>query len=611
MSGRRYTVMGIFLMVGLILLTRLFYIQVINEEYKQGAESNILKKETIYPSRGLIVDRNGEILVSNSTIYDLMVIPSKVNELDTSLMLDILGLDMEGFKERLSKAKRYSRRKQSVFYAQIGLDMFGKLQENLFRFKGFFVRPRTTRNYPRSVAPHLLGYLGEVDQRLLKKDSADYYALGDYIGISGIEKDFEDILRGDKGVQHLLVDVYNRTKGRYNEGALDKPAKAGAGLQSTLDVDLQAYGEKLMGNKIGSIVAIEPETGEILALLSAPAYDPNLLVGRSRSENYPLLLADTLKPLFNRALNSTYMPGSIFKIIQAIAGQEMGIISPSTTFYCDGSLIGDHVRPGRYDLFEAIKQSSNMYFYLAMKRMVNQGEAKSIFKDTPLGLAKWEAQMKRFGLGQSLALDVGATRAGFIPGPQHYDKVYGQGRWAYSTIYSISIGQGEVELTPVQMANLAAIIANRGYYRIPHFLRYQGIDSLKEQFYAEKHYASRDTGYFDVAIRAMRAVVDEPGGTARRARTPGISVCGKTGTVENSHGEDHSVFMAFAPQNNPKIAISVYVENAGFGGTWAAPIASLMIEKYLTDSISRPAVEKRILDRDFIREPIEKDGETH
>ncbi len=585
LSSRKFIVGIIFLVIGLIFIIRLFNVQVLNEKYKLDSESNVVRKIVQYPARGLIYDRNGELLVYNEAAYDLMVIPKQVKEVDTNAFCKLLEIEKEEFREKFKKAKDYSRYKPSTFLKEISSISYANIQEQLFKYPGFYVQTRTLRKYPRNSAAHILGYIGEVNQSTI--ESKPYYRSGDYIGKSGLEYSYEELLRGTRGVERILVDVHNRKKGSYKGGAEDTMAVTGTILYTTLDIVLQEYGELLMKNKKGSIVAIEPKTGEILSLISAPNYDPNMLVGRAVKKNYPILSKDTLNPLFNRALMAKYPPGSIFKTVQAMIGLQAGVISENTSFACNKSYVGCHNHPSAGSVAASVKMSCNPYYYNVFRRILQQKRVKSIFKDSELGLAIWSKQVKKFGFGQRLETDLPSIKSGYVPDVPFYNKWYGEGRWAFSTIYSLSIGQGELGVIPLQMANLSATIANRGYYYVPHFVKtIDKVDGIPEKF-KEKHSIDIDRKYIDIVIDGMYGVVYEPGGTARRARIhDSIVVCGKTGTAQNPHGEDHSVFIAFAPKDNPQIAIAVYVENAGGGGRWAAPIASLMMEKYLTDSIA-------------------------
>jgi penicillin-binding protein 2 len=502
------------------------------------------------------------------------------------------------FIEKINKAKNYSRYKPSVFIKEISSISYASIQEQLFKYTGFFVQTRTLRKYPKNNAAHILGYIGEVNSSTLEKNK--YYRSGDYIGKSGLEYTYEEILRGTKGIKRILVDVHNREKGSYKNGANDTMAVTGKTIITTLDIGLQEYGEKLMQNKLGSIVAIDPKTGEILSLVSAPNYDPNMLVGRAVKKNYPILANDSLKPLFNRAIMAAYPPGSTFKTIQALIGMQSGVITENSGFPCIKSLVGCHNHPTATSVELSIKMSCNPYYYSVFKRIIQQGKSRSIYKDSEIGLGIWAKQVKNFGLGQQLETDLPGIKSGVIPGVKFYNKWYGEGRWAFSTIYSLSIGQGEVAVIPLQMANLAAILANRGYYYTPHFVKQINKTAQIPKQFTTKHNVGIDKKYFIPIVDGMERVVNEAGGTARRARMKNIVVCGKTGTAQNPHGEDHSIFIAFAPKDNPQIAIAVYVENAGFGGTWAAPIASLMIEQYLTNTISDTIKENRVLDANLL-----------
>ena len=489
----------------------------------------------------------------------------------------------------MHKAYVYSPYSASIFMKQISKEEFGRWENILYKFKGFYISKRTLRLYSKPIAAHVLGYVGEVNEHDI--ETKPYYKRGDYIGKSGLEASYENQLRGIKGQKIMQVDVHNREIGSYMHGQFDTMAVEGMNLYTTLDADLQEYAEKMMANKRGCIVAIEPSTGEVLTLLSAPCYDPNMLVGRIRGKNFVKLNEDISKPLFNRALQAQYPPGSIFKVAQAMIALQLGVITPNTGFVCD-KVLGCHNHPSARSVAEAIKMSCNPYFYYTYRRVIQQGKYKNIYKDSRYGLTVWREYMLRFGFGQRLDIDLPNVKAGNIPDTSFYNKWYGKDGWAFRTIYSNSIGQGEVEVVPLQMANLAAIVANRGYYYTPHLVRYYGPDSTRNPIYYEKHETGINKSYFDIAARGMYDVVHGAGGTAHKAAVPGISVCGKTGTAEN-YGNDHSVFIAFAPMDNPKIAVAVYVENAqGGGGTWAAPIAGLIIEKYIKGEVERKDVEE-------------------
>lgn len=599
LGNRKFVVIGIVVFIILAFIARLFTLQ-ISDDYWSRKAANLTERSTkIYPPRGLIYDRKGELLVANQAIYDLMMLPREVKDLDTLRFCALLKISQDEFDERLAKMRKsrgWASNKEQVFIKQIRPEDFAPIAEQLYKYPGFYGQPRTVRNYKRGIGALLLGDIGEVVQGDIDRDP--YYRSGDYIGKGGIEMAYEDYLRGQKGVRFMVIDPMGRPQESFNEGDFDTLAVSGQNLISTIDSDLQAYGEYLMQHKKGSIVAIEPATGEILAMVSSPTYDPNLLVGRDRGSNYGLLQNDSLLPLYNRAIKGTYRPGSIFKMVQSLIALDEDKITPQTRIACNRNLIGCH-GPHTYDDLEgAIIHSCNPYFRGVMQRMVEANIKKDRFEDAAIGLSHWKERIESFGFGTKLDTDVPGVNRGNVPGKKYYDRIYGEERWAFSTIYSISIGEGELLVNPLQMANLGAIIANRGYYYPPHTIKDIGGQGKLERFRTPLQ-TNIDPDYFETVVNAMQKVVEQDGGTARRARTPGITVCGKTGTVQNDPLPDHSVFMAFAPKENPQIAISVYVESAGFGGTWAAPIASLMIEQYINDSISDPRKEQRIIDQHF------------
>lgn len=586
---------AIFLTVGVIYWIRLFQLQIV-DDYASEAQNNTIRNKVQYPGRGLILDRNGEIIVYNEPVYDLMVIPGQVpvNDMDWNMLADLLELDSAGVRERYAKAHAYSRYAQSVFERQISKEVYGRLQEYLYLFPGFDVQSRTLRRYPKPIAAHVLGDVGEVSEEEIKRNP--HYQPGDYIGKSGLEKFYEEELRGKKGVKVVMVDVRNREKGSYKDGALDSLPIPGEKLYTTLDAGLQEYAEWLMQGKRGSIVAVEPSTGEVLALVSAPGYDPNLMVGRVRSRNYNMLLTDPQKPLFNRALMAYYPPGSIFKLPQALIGLQEGVIRAGTGFPCDKSLVGCHNHADALSVAEGVRNSCNPYFYQVFRRVIMQGKDPNRFVDSRLGLEQWNKYIKSFGFGTRLDIDLSDAKAGYIPDAAYFDRYYGRNQWAFSTIYSLSIGQGEVSLIPLQMVNLAAIMANRGYYITPHLVRAIGEDQRPPEMDLSPRVPPIDRRHYDPVVEGMYGAVHLPGGTARRAYIDSIVVCGKTGTSQNPHGKDHAVFIGFAPKDNPQIAVSVFLENSGFGGTWAAPTASLLIEKYLTGKVQREWLEEQVHD---------------
>ncbi len=595
-ANRKYFIMALVLLAAIILIVRLFYIQIIDKTYRVSAANNALRPVTQYPARGLVYDRNGNLIVYNQAAYDLLVIPVHTSAFDTARFNDILGITPEDFRARMKAAVSYSRRAPSVFMKMISSETYAVLQEELYRFPGFYVQARTLRKYTKPVAAHLLGYVGEVDNKLIAKDK--YYRSGDYIGVSGIEKSYEEQLRGRKGVNIFLVDVHNNIKGLYAEGRYDTVAVPGTNLWSTIDLDLQEYGERLMQNKTGSIVAIEPSTGEILALVSSPTYDPSLLVGRVRSENFSMLQGDTVKPLFDRALMASYPPGSTFKIMNGLIGLQENVIRPTSLFSCSngyhaGSLtVGCHSHASPLNLQQAVAQSCNAWFCNAFRNILENpayGSVQDAFD-------KWREYLVAFGFGNKMGIDLPNELSGNIPTRSYYDRYYGKDRWKALTVISLAIGQGEIGATPLQMANMAAVIANRGSFYIPHVIKKIGDDGAPSPLYTQKYITGISPENFVPVIEGMEGAVNGgPGSTARGARLDSIIICGKTGTAQNPHGKDHSIFVAFAPKDDPKIAIAVYVENAGFGSTFAAPIASLLIEKYLTGEIQRKYLEDHVL----------------
>ncbi len=596
-ENRTYIIGGFFGLVILIFIIRLFSIQVIDDSFKTSSENNVIRKQTDYPRRGLIYDRNKELIVYNEAAYDLMITPKQATFLDTALICSLLEIDSLNLIKRIEKARNYSMYKASVLMKQISVETYTKLQENMFLMPGFFVQTRTLRKYPYSTASHLLGYVGEVNQRIVK--SNPYYKEGDYIGVSGIEKAYEDKLRGQKGVKLLLKDVHNNIKGSFNDGKFDIKSKPGKDLQSSIDIFLQNYGESLMKNKRGSIVALEPSTGEILCLVSSPNYDPNILVGRKRSENYLILNEDTInKPLFNRASLAQYPPGSTFKLINALIGLQEKVIYSGSKFNCDeGYVYGEEKRkmkchPHRspLNLIESISNSCNAYFCNVYRAIIEK------YPNTYEGYNVWRNYVTSFGLGNWLNNDLPTGQKGFVPTPNFYDRIYGKNRWKSLTNLSLSIGQDALLTTPIQMANMTAAIANRGYYYTPHIVKSIENDSIDDRF-RKPIRTMVDSSLFEIVIKGMQEVVeDEELGTSNIAKMENYTVCGKTGTAQNPHGEDHSIFIGFAPKDNPKIALAVYVENGGWGSTWAVPIASLMIEKYLNDTIERDWLEKKIVE---------------
>lgn len=606
-DDRLWVVLGIVGVVVLVFLVRLFFLQVIDDTYKLSAENNVLRHIKIYPARGLIYDRNGELLVYNQAAYDLMVIPRQVKDLDTTALCNILKIDRSEFNARMTKAKKYSYRKPSTFDKQIPAEVSALLQEKMYRFNGFFVQKRTLRKYPRKIGAHLLGYVAETNNRELENDR--YYAQGDHIGKSGIELAYEQELRGRKGTEIVMVDVFNRTKGKFKEGKYDTLAVTGANITSTIDADLQAFAEELMTNKLGGIVAIEPSSGEILAMVSAPTYNPELLVGKNRSENYPGLQKDPNKPLFNRALLSEQNPpGSTFKLINALIGQQVGVCTPSTSYRCPRGYIVGNFRMGCHDhrsplnLRESVQHSCNAYYGNVFRNIIDHK------KKVSTGFNIWRDHVMSFGLGVRYNTDLLIEKAGIVPSQEYYDRYYGEDRWKSLTVVSLAIGQGELGTTPLQLANMTAALANRGYWYTPHIVKAVNGESSKAEHNVQWHETTIDRKYFDPVIDGM-AMVFEQGGTGYRSRLDSIQLCGKTGTAQNPHGEDHSIFVCFGPKEDPKIALAVFVENAGGGSAFGAPIASLLAEKFLTDTVERTDLMNRMIEADLRPKPEDEESD--
>lgn len=586
-DNRRIAITVMILAVVLLYVIRLFTIQVVDPKYKNSADNNALYYKTIYPMRGGIFDRNEEMIVNNQTSYDVLVVLREINDLDTLRLCGSLDITKEFFDNRMADIKDirknpgYSRYTPQVFMSQLSVEEISNLRENLYRFSGFSLNKRSFRLYAHDAAAHMLGDLGEVSKVDIEKD--DYYVQGDFIGKQGVEKQYEKQLRGRKGVEVLLKDAYGRIQGSYHQGELDITPESGSDLTLGIDIELQGLGEKLMKNKIGSIVAIEPETGEILCMVSAPTFSPTDLVGRHRGENFKILSDAWSKPLINRTIQGTYPPGSTFKTAQALTQLQEGIIDTNTMFQCHNGFIfgrlkvGCHAHAAPLSLIPAIATSCNGYFCWGYYRMMESDK----YSSPKEALTVWKDYMVNMGFGYTLGIDLPGEARGMIPNAQYYDKLYNKS-WRGLTIISNAIGQGEVTLTPLQIANLCATIANRGYYITPHVVKKienGEIDSI----YSVRHYTKVDRENYEYVVEGMRQSV--LGGTCRSANTPLYELCGKTGTAQNN-GKDHSVFMGFAPRENPKIAIAVYVENGGFGATYGVPIGALLIEKYLTDSLS-------------------------
>ncbi|WPR72560.1 penicillin-binding protein 2 [Flavobacterium sp. NG2] len=598
---RKLLLPSLIIIAASLLVIRVFYLQVINDTFKLKSENNAIKIKYDYPERGYIFDRNGKLLVANQASYDIMVIPREMKNIDTLEFCHLLNITKEDFIEKVEKAKVYSPRLPSVFLPQLNKSEFAAFQEKIRKFEGFYFQKRSLRDYEVDFGANIFGFITQVNERIIEKNP--YYKSGDLIGRQGVEESYEEILRGIKGVKYIQKDKYNREIGSYKDGKYDTIAVQGEDINLTIDAEIQKYGEQLMNNKRGGIVAIEPKTGEILALITAPSYDPSILVGRQRSKNYTLLYRDSIaKPLYDRGLLAEYPPGSPFKILTGLIALQEGVIDEQTTVMCHhgfsyarGRFMKCHGF-GPHQLHNGMYNSCNAYFGTVYMRTINK------YKSPPYAVDVWSKHVKSFGLGQFMGYDLPTGKRGKVPDSKTYKRMYPDWRWDSKTIVSNAIGQGEVLMTPIQLANMMAAVANEGYYYTPHIIKKIKGGTIDKKF-TTKHYTTIDKKYFKPVISGLFDVYNL--GTASSLRVEGIDICGKTGTAENfakingvrTKLEDHSIFVAFAPKDNPKIAIAVMVENGGFGATIAGPIASLMIEKYLRHKITRTDLEKRTLER--------------
>lgn len=617
-NPRSWIIRFVFIAMALILIGRLFMMQVMEDKYEIMANDQAIYRKVIYPARGVILDRKGKSLLTNKTTFDLVVTPIKISDLDTALLCSLMQIDKEDFIKRMKRLiGRNGYQRQSVFEAFLSEEQNARLQENIYQFEGFELIERTSRTYPMKIAANVLGYLNEVSPRMLEKPRYASYKQGDYVGISGLENVYEEVLRGRRGVQYMVRDVLNRPRDSYKGGAMDTLPIAGKTVQLYMDAALQAYGERLMAGKIGSIVAIDPKTGGILAMISAPSYDPNLLSGGDFGHNYYALSKDYTRPLFDKAIQAQYPPGSTFKPLGALIALDVGAITPSFGYPCRGAYYACNRRIGCTEAWAghaanlrlALAHSCNSYFCDVFRRTVDSKRWKGGVHE---GLQRWHDYLYSFGLGHALGVDITGEYEGNIPDSSYFDKLYNN-RWNSCNMVVCGIGQGEIDETPLQMANAITMIANRGYYYIPHFVKAidgNPRDSLLSRYLVKKAVTHIPDSSFEQVIAGLEDVVKE--GTGRVAQLPGVTVCGKTGTVENYaliNGQrvkldNHSVFICFAPKDDPKIALAVVVQNAGYGATWAGPIASLMMEKYLTDTIKRPALEERMMHTNTIKKYI-------
>ncbi len=596
---------GLVIMAG-ILIARIFYIQIVDDRYKIDASNNSMVYDIIYPTRGVIYDRNGKIIVGNKVAYDILVTPKEVKEFDTLLLAGVLDVEPDFIRGKMAEYRKNRRRigyQSVIMMKQLSSEKYMKFSEIQYKFPGFKGQVRSIRDYPFNAGGNLLGYVSEVDQAYLDRHPGEYRS-GDYAGKTGLEAARETDLRGEKGYHIYLRDSHNQIQTRYKDGEMDKEAIPGKDIVTTIDADLQQYGQQLMQNKVGSLVAIEPSTGEILTMVSSPGIDVEMLADIGK--HYKEIVSDPHKPMFNRAVQAPYPPGSVFKLVNGLIGLEEGVLKPEYTYPCNKGYyfgkhkLGCHAHRSPLDLEDAIMMSCNGYFCYVMRNILENRKYGSQAE----ALDKWHDYVSSFGFGHKLGSDFPAELGGTIPTSAYYNKVYGKGGWKFTTVISISIGQGEIGVTPLQIANMCATVANRGYYYIPHIVK--DSDSLRiDDKFRERQYTMVDTTNFKKVIKGMWKAVNSgfgSGGTASIAAVKGLDICGKTGTAQNPRGADNSVFICFAPMDNPKIAVAAYVENAGFGATWSAPIASLLVEKYLTGTISedRKPLEGRMLNGDLM-----------
>lgn len=584
LENRRFIIIGVFCLVGLLYAARLFYLQILDDSYSLESSSNSIKRVIEVPYRGQIYDRSGKLIVYNTPVYDLYVTPKRVKIADTLAFCRMMNVTRAEFDSIMAFAKAYSPVRPSVFLRQLSKEDYARIQDALVDYRGFEPVMSSMRTYPAHTMANALGYVSEISKKKLDNQETPYYRQGDYVGHNGLEEAYEVELRGRRGIKYMMQNVRGVDKGSLKSGEFDTAAVAGKNLYTGIDVDVQKYADSLMQNKVGAVIAIDPSTGEILTSVSAPTYDPNLLSSRFFSKNYRKLVANPYKPLINRPIMASYRPGSTFKLIQALIAQQQGSLFTSTYYSHAGSPMRCHCRGGN-NLRGAVQNSCNPYFYQVFRKYIYNNGNPNTFKASAIGLQEWHDHVIKFGIGEKLGVDLPSELRGNLPTVALYDKAYrGEFRWKFSNIYSLSIGEGELLISPLKLANLAATIANRGWYIPPHYIK--GLGKLGEgipEKYKEKHYTDIDPKYFLPVIDGMRLAV--AAGTVKKdADISGIELCGKTGTSQNAkfgHAHDHSIFIGFAPMNNPKIAIAVFVENAGWGGVAAASVASLVAERYL------------------------------
>lgn len=602
LEDRKWVIIGVFCLVGLTYLARLFYLQVLDDTYSLGASKNSIKRVVEIPYRGQIYDRNNELLVLNTPVYDLYVTPKQVRMPDTLAFCRLMNLTRSEFDSIMGLAKNYSVLKPSLFLRQLSKEDFARIQDALVDYRGFKPVISAMRTYPARTLANALGYVSEISRKQLDDQEVPYYRQGDYVGNNGLEEQYEAQLRGKRGVKFMMQNVRGVNKGSWKDGAFDTVATVGKNLITSIDIDLQRFADSLMQHKVGAIVAIDPATGEILASVSAPTYDPNLLSTRVFSKNYRMLIKNPYKPLINRPVMASYRPGSTFKLVQALVGQQDGTLFPQTVYYHSGSPMRCHCRGGQ-DLRGAVGNSCNPYFYQVFRKMIYNNPERNTFRASAIGLKSWHERVEKFGVGKKLGVDLPSELRGNLPDVDYYDRAYhGANRWKFSYVASLSIGEGELLISPLKLANLAATIANRGWYVTPHYIRGFGrAGNEVPTEYLKRHDVGIDRQYYLPVIDGMRRTVIT--GSAKSANLPGLDLCGKTGTSQNNkygHRYDHSIFVGFAPMNDPKIAIAVFVENAGWGGDVAAPVAALMAERYISKKTYAKKLAARLMEAQYL-----------
>lgn len=600
LDNRRFVIITFFGLIGVVYLLRLFHLQVLDDSYSIESSANSIKRIAEVPFRGQIYDRNGKLMVYNTPVYDLLVTPYKAKVRDTLQFCRLLNIERHTFDSLMTAAASYSRAKPSVFLRQLSREDFARIQDIMVDYPGFEFAKSSMRTYTAPTMANSLGYVSEITGGQLKKQEGFYYQQGDYYGQSGLESFYEKELRGHRGVKFVMQNVNGVVKGSWKDGELDTMAVAGQNLYTGIDFDLQQYADSLMVNKVGSVVAIEPSTGQILAIVSAPNYDPNKLATRHFSENYQELVENPYKPLFNRPVMASYRPGSTFKVIQALTALQQGAIRPGTAFSHAGVPMKCHGGGHGNSVPQAVQHSCNPYFYRVFQSILYNNDLSNTYEASRAGLAKWHDQVAKFGIGERLGVDLPSEYKGSLPDVEYYDKVYGVKRWKFSNVYSLSIGEGELLITPLKMANVAAIIANRGYYYTPHIVSGIGKKDNPLPQYKVRHESGIDRQHFETIIPGMIGAV-EAGTVMRLAKIKDIQIAGKTGTSQNKRGQDHSIFIAFAPADNPKIAIAAFVENGKWGGSAAAPVANLVIERYLKGVTENKALEHYILNQNYMK----------